>query len=203
MRFLIISVDGRLLRPARPPRRPAPATAAPRPRWLASPVTRAAPRHMSYHRRAPTSAAEAPPGPLRPAILRARERGGGAYSTISGWRARNVLSPTSAGISEFELCPRLPSPRYRTMSSVPLIDAQRTGSEGVAQRGTSSKFVSCGLDRRFLGRRSVKGGRPGRTTATYLAAIASALALSLVRPSANVLAATNAPVFLLLPLLFR
>ena len=56
MRFLIISVDGRLLRPARPPRRPAPATAAPRPRWLASPVTRAAPRHMSYHRRAPTSA---------------------------------------------------------------------------------------------------------------------------------------------------
>ena len=41
-------------------------------------------------------------------------------------------------------------------------------------------------------------GRPGRTTATYLEAIASALALSLARPSANVLAATNAPVFLLL-----
>eukprot|EP01048_Picozoa_sp_COSAG05_P003615 COSAG05_NODE_171_length_15032_cov_41.734561_10_plen_65_part_00 len=57
-----------------------------------------------------------------------------------------------------------------------------------------------------LGRRVGRERAPvaaGCTTATYLAAIASALALSLVRPSAYVLAATNAAVFLLLPLLFR
>ena len=122
--------------------------------------------------------------------------------SCAGWRIRRATASYGEAGSQW---------RGRLVPRTPLARTVPAGAAKYAQRGTTGGFPALrNLLGFFLALRNLLGflramsmGRPGRTAATYLEAIASALALSLARPSANVLAATNAPVFLLLLLLFR